>query len=655
MLKAALTRSPQRWVTKLDFVNANPDVRPTGEDRQAALISYFKGTQQDWKTGLKTYAALRYANLWPGIDLVYSGSGYQLKYQFEVRPGADPRQIQLAYRGVSGMTLTDTGALNVITPVGDLADERPVAYQMVEGRRHPVSADYTILPGEQRDSAIGFTLGNYDPTLPLVIDPSMLVYAGYIGGSGADVGNDIAIDADGNTYVTGYTHSLESSFPVTVGPDLTYNRWTKDAFVAKVAADGTHLIYAGYIGGTGKEYGWGIAVDGSGCAYVAGQVTKGSGFPLTVGPDLTYNGHNYDAFVAKVSADGTHLEYAGYIGGSSADRAFDIAVDTRGRAYVTGHTHSKDFQVTVGPDLEANDGTDAFVTRVAADGSHLEYSGYIGGSSVDYANGIAVDSLGRAYVTGYTASTAIFSSDTGVNYVPFPVTVGPDKTQNGGNDAFVARVSADGTWLEYAGFIGGTGNDNGRDIAVDAFGNAYVTGETTSTEASFPVLVGPDLTHNGGKVDAFVAKVSNDGARLEYAGYIGGSNGDYGNGIALDLLGNAYVTGYTASNQNSFPVLLGPDLTANYSSDAFVARVAADGSGLQYAGYIGGRYQDIGQGIAVDPQGNAYVAGYTYSDQRTFPVTLGPDLTFNGGKIDAFVAKIANPFYAQEFGQIPVD
>ena len=241
-----------------------------------------------------------------------------------------------------------------------------------------------------------------------------------------------------------------------------------------------------------------------------------------------------------------------------------------------------------------------------------------------------MDSSGDAYVTGYTDSTQ----------ATFPVTVGPDLTFNGIRDAFVAKVNAAGTALLYAGYIGGGSDDIGQGIAVDSAGNAYVTGYTDSTQATFPVTVGPDLTENGG-VDAFVAKVNAAGTALLYSGYIGGSGSDFGFGIAVDGSGNAYVTGQTDSTQTTFPVTVGPDLTYNGGIDAFVVKVNAAGTALLYAGYIGGNGEEIGSGITVDSSGNAYVTGYTDSTQATFPVTVGPDLTQNGG-FDAFVAKISN-------------
>ena len=631
--KGAGTR--QRWVVRLEFVGANPAVTPRGQEPTPARISYFEGPEAQWKTGLATYASVAYHDLWPGIDVVYGGTAGRLKYTFLVKPGADPRQIRLAYRGATAVRLSEAGELEIDTPAGGFHDAVPVSYQEVDGKRVQVATAYDLESAADSGRQVyGFRLGNYDRSQPLVVDPVVFVYAGYIGGLGSDLGLGIAVDAAGNAYVTGGTGSDQATFPVTVGPDLTFKGYG-DAFVAKVRADGTGLVYAGYIGGAGSSAGAdSIAVDAAGNAYVTGTVQSllaGSTFPVKVGPRLTYGG-GLDAFVAKVRADGTGLVYCGYIGGASADQGTGIAVDAAGSAYVTGTTSSDEstFPVTVGPGLTYSGGGDTFVAKVRADGTGFVYAGYIGGVGWDPAYGIAVDAAANAYVVGTTTS----------DQSTFPVLVGPGLTFNGAEDAFVAKVRADGTGLVYAGFIGGAGNDYGQGIAVDAAGNAYVTGSTDSTEATFPVTVGPDLTQNG-QVDAFVAKVRADGTGFVYAGYIGGNRFDSGNGIAVDAAGNAYVTGLTQSTEASFPVAVGPDLTHNggyrYNFDAFVAKVRADGTGLVYAGYIGGDDEDYGQRIAVDAAGNAYVTGYTYS--KNFPVTVGPDLTYNGS-LDTFVAKV---------------
>ncbi|MBN2492238.1 MAG: SBBP repeat-containing protein [Planctomycetes bacterium] len=623
------------WAVKLEFVGSNADVAPRGEARQQAVFSYFKRPKKDWKTGLRTFAKVVYPDLWPGIDLVYSGTVSQLKYEFVVAPGADPAQIRLRYRGADSVGITEGGMLRVTTPAGSFEDAAPVAWQEVGGERVPVEMAYWLDPDAASDAAeFGFRLDDYDPAQPLVLDPAVLLYCGYLGGSGTEYPASIAVDADGNAYVTGYTGSTEQTFPVTVGPDLTWSA-DYDAFVAKVNAAGTALLYCGYLGGSGMDAGYRIAVDGAGNAYVTGFTgSTAQTFPVTVGPDLTHNGGS-DAFVAKVNAAGTALLYCGYVGGSGGEYGSSIAVDAAGNAYLAGYTTSTEqtFPVAVGPDLTYNGSTfgDTFVAKVNAAGTALLYCGYVGGSSTDYGSGIAVDGAGNAYVTGYTVSTA----------QTFPVTVGPDLTYNGGShDAFVAKVNAAGTTLLYCGYLGGNGDECGLGIAVDTAGNAYVTGYTGSTAQTFPVAVGPDLTFNGG-LDAFVAKVNAAGTALLYCGYLGGSGDDYGCGIAVDAAGNAYLAGYTDSTAQTFPVAVGPDLTYNGVCDAFMTKVNAAGTALEYCGYLGGSGADWGHGIAVDAAGNAYLTGDTLSTEQTFPVTVGPDLTHNGG-YDAFVAKIAS-------------
>ena len=653
----------KRWALKLDFVDANPQARPETLEPAETLVSYFKGRPEEWRTGLRASRRIIYRDLWPGIDLIYSGTVNRLKYDFIVRPGADPNRIRLAWRGADSVQVTEEGQLAVFTPLGTLRDEMPKAWQEEKGRRESVTVAYGLqapagvqvaslatnglLAGtnpHERAHIVGFTVGDYDRSRALVLDPEMLVYCGFIGGSASEYGAAIAVDSNGSAYVTGETSSPQASFPETVGPDLTYNGGEDDAFVAKLRADGTGLVYCGFIGGTGRDPGYAIAVDNGGNAYITGSTysTDGS-FPVTGGLDPTHNGGN-DAFVAKVRADGTSLVYCGFIGGKAPDYGFGIAVDSGGNAYVAGSTDSADgsFPVIGGLDSTHNGGTrDAFVVKVRADGTSLIYCGFIGGTGYDQGNGIAVDSSGSAYVTGSTDSSA-----GGAGALGFPVTIGPDLTQNGSNDAFVAKVRADGTGLVYCGFIGGTGIDGGQGVAVDSDRNAYVTGYTTSTATSFPETVGPDLSHNG-DFDAFVAKVRADGTALTYCGFIGGSGEEFGpsSGIAVDSSGNAYVTGHTTSTETSFPVIVGPDLSYNGGErDAFVAKVQTDGKGLAYCGYIGGAGGEGGTGIAVDRAGDAYVTGWTVSTETSFPVTVGPDVSANGGG-DAFVAKVTT----QEF------
>ncbi|OGD22428.1 MAG: hypothetical protein A2W03_01560 [Candidatus Aminicenantes bacterium RBG_16_63_16] len=619
------------WGVRLDFIGANAEVRPKGGDKTDGVVSYFEGKPEDWKTGIPTYSRLVYSNLWPGIDLAYSGTVNQLKYEFVVAPGADPGLIRLAYRGASEFKIGESGRLELGTPYGGFEDGAPIAYQEIDGRRIPVSIAYAPGEPDPKNSSFpyGFQVGEYDRTRPLILDPVVLVYCGYVGGYSDEEAYDLAVDSTGNVYIAGYTWSDPDTFPVIVGPDLT-RAVNYDGFVAKLNASGTALIYCGYIGGDGFDECQGVAVDASGSAYITGFTTSSQAtFPVLTGPDVTHNGFD-DVFVTKVNPSGTALVYSGYIGGSDQEWARDIAVDGSGNAYVTGTVLSTQatFPETVGPDLTHNGGNDAFVAKVNAAGSGLAYCGYIGGSSSDIGYGIAVSSTGNAYVTGYTQSAE----------TTFPEAVGPDLNHNGGVDAFAAKVNAAGNALVYCGYIGGSGTDYGYDIALDSSEKAYVVGETYSSEATFPLLVGPDLTHNGG-YDGFIAKVGVAGTALVYSGYVGGTDWDGIYSVAVDGAGNAYVTGYAYSDETTFPASGGPDLTHNGDADAFIAKVNASGDGLAYCGYLGGPDEDQGYGVAVDTAGSAYVTGYANSLEPDFPVYIGPDLTHNGSE-DVFVAKI---------------
>jgi Beta-propeller repeat/IPT/TIG domain len=634
VLSGAPEPTPERWVVKLDFLDANPEAIPVSLEESGTVVSYFKGTPGGWKAGLKASSRIVYRELWPGIDLAYSGTGDRLKYEFLVHPGADPSRIRLAYRGATKVDLTADGRLAVSTSSGGFEDDVPAAWQEVEAARVNVPVAYSLDKRGDDGGSVSpafvytFDIGKYDDRLPLVIDPSVLVYCGFIGGAANEEGDGIAVGDLGNAYVTGYTRSDETAFPVVVGPDLTFNAGpgNGDIFVAKVNAEGTALVYCGYIGGVGFEGGWDIAVDDQGNAYITGEVgsTEGS-FPVSGGPDLTFNGGIFDAFIVKVNADGKALGYCGYIGGAIDDYGYGVAVDGSGNAYITGQTYSgATFPAVVGPNLPGT-GWNIFVAKVNPAGAFV-YCGRIGGEGgADGGRAIAVDHGGNAYITG------------GTNSMRLPVKGGPDLTSNGGTDAFVAKLNAAGTELVYCGYIGGLSDDGGNGIAVDPSGNVYITGDTESAETTFPVKTGPDLTYNGSRPSAFVAKVDPSGTGLVYCGYLDGQSRGYR--IRADDSGFAYLTGVAGAN---FPVVAGPDLTFNGGGDAFVTKVNRHGTALVYSGFVGGAAWDAGVAIALDGSGSAYITGATQSGEGVgFPVLGGPDLTYNGYEFDGFVAKIS--------------
>jgi hypothetical protein len=599
-----------------------------GEDQLPGKVNYFLGNDRSqWHTNIATYAKVEYQQVYSGIDLDYYGSGQGLEYDFVVVPGADPRVIHMGFSGADQLSLNDQGDLVIRAGGQDIVQHKPLVYQDVNGARQEIasafvpSADYSPLTTHQ----VGFALGAYDASRPLVIDP-VLSYSTYLGGSGDDYGNGIAVDpTTGDALVTGVTDSTD--FP-TANPLQPTNHGFENVFVARLSADGSTLVYSTYLGGSGTDVGYGIAVDpATGEALVTG-LTGSPDFP-TANPLQPNYGGGGDAFVARLSADGSTLVYSTYLGGSGSDVGFGIAVDpSTGDTLVTGWTSSTNFP-TANP-LQPNYGgglADAFVARLSADGSRLVYSTYLGGSGNDYGNRIAVDpTTGDALVTGETSSTN------------FP-TANPLQPYYGGGlyDAFVARLSADGSALVYSTYLGGSGTDIGYGIAVDpTTGDALVTGYTTSP--NFPTA-NPLQPTNHGIENVFVTRLSADGSALVYSTYLGGSGLDEGNGIAVDpATGDAVVTGVTDST--NFPTAnpLQPNYGGGYR-DAFVARLSADGSALVYSTYLGGSGTDRGYGIAVDPTtGDALVTGYT--DSTNFPTANALQPT-NHGISNAFVARIS--------------
>jgi len=626
-ITVALEGDGQRWALKLDFVDANPDVILRGDERQQAVFSYFKGNDPaKWKTGCPTYSEIAYENLWPGIDLVYRGEVNRLKHEFVVAPGADPQRIRFGVRGATVVRLAAKGDLVLETPLGSFEDARPIAYQERDGVRTDVAAAFAL-----DGTRVTFALGAFDPTLPLVLDPETIVYSGFLGGSSWEWGQGIAVDLSGATYVSGNTNS--SDFPIAGGWDPTYNG-NGDVLVAKVDAAGTALVYSGFLGGSSFESGHGIAVDLSGAAYVTG-FTQSTDFPC-VGPlDPTYNGGNYDGFIAKLDPTGSTLVYSGYFGGNTSpvstggEWGNGIAVDASGAAYVAGWTESLDFP-TVGPlGPNYNGNIDAFILKVDPAGDTLLYSGFLGGADGDESWGrIAVDATGAAYLTGLTRSS------------DFPAVGGLDPTYNGGwpdGDAFVAKVGPEGSALVYSGFLGGSSSESGHGVAVDASGAAYVIGRTNSTD--FPTVGGLDPSYNGGEYDAFVAKVDSAGNALVYSGFLGGSGRDSCADIAVDAGGAVSIAGGT--NSSDFPTCGGLDPSYNGGSyDAYLAKIDASGGRLLFSGYLGGSLDDRPYGIALDASGAAYMTGVTYSPD--FP-TVGPLDPTLGGTYDGFVTKIFVP------------
>lgn len=642
-------------VLRMRLVAVSAETKISGLDELPGKTNYLIGNDpRAWRQQIPTYAKVKCQEVYPGVDLVYYGNQRQLEYDFVVAPGSDPAIIRLEFIGAQKIGVDSAGDLVLHTGDGEIRQQKPIIYQDIDGLKQKISGGYVLTAHNQ----VGFELGSYDAARPLIIDPT-LVYSTYLGGSGGDIGNGIAVDAFGNAYITGSTDSI--NFPTQPGAFRFTISGGVDAFVTKINPTGTALVYSTYLGGGSFDEGQGIALDSGQNAYVTGS-TSSADFPTLNALQSTLRGGG-DAFTTKLNPTGSALIYSTYLGGAKFENNVlfgkgAIAADNSGNAYVAGFTDSLDFPVTPSAFQSSFGGTlDAFVTKLntAASGTAaLAYSTYLGGSNFEDAHGIAVDSFGNAYVTGFLRSTD-FKTTTGAFQ--------PAKGAGGvvASDAYLVKLNTaafGAASLTYSTYLGGSGSDGGDAIAIDASGNAYLTGFTQSPD--FPHTSTAFQTSLKGMEDAFVTKLSPRGAGpadLVYSTYIGGEaffgGLDFGKGIAVDSSGDAYVTGFTGSTD--FPLQDPLQASRRGLTDAFVAKLNATGSALVYSSYLGGDAEENGiqnlttgevaveaGAIAVDSSGSAYVTGWTRSGN--FRVTSGALLTaYQGGVFDAFVAKISSP------------
>jgi hypothetical protein len=604
-------------VLRMNVVGGRP-VQPSALERLPGSSNYVMGSDASkWRTGVEGYARVRYSNVLPGVDVDYYGAGGQrLEYDVVLAAGADPNGVTLGFEGAQSIELDRDGAAHLSVHGGrEVVQPPPFAYQLdATGKRQAVDVRYVL-----REGGLGFAMGRFDAQRGLVIDPT-LVYSTYLDGSGSDGAYGVAVDASGAMYIAGTTASTNfpgASFP---GSDTAGNY---HVFVTKLNPAGSAIVYSTYLGGSGNDFGNDLAIDAAGEAFVVGA-TSSNNFPISTTLQSTYGGGSFDGFVTKLGTTGS-VVYSTYVGGSLNDQAEGVAVDGAGEAFITGLTFSTNFPTASplqGSNLAAS-GT-AFVAKLNAAGSAFGYSTYLGGSTQDSANAIAIDSAGDAYVVGSTSSSN------------FPTSAPLQASNQGGpGDAFVAKLNAAGSALVYSTYLGGSGPDTANAIALDAAGEAFVVGSTAS--GNFPTA-SPLQSTLGGPEDAFVAKLNAAGSALVYSTYLGGSAADYGNSVAVDGANEAFVTGYTSSID--FPTASPIQANNAGKEDVFVTRYNTAGTALLYSTYLGGSDNDLGNRIAVNASGNAVVVGELGAGSTNFPM-VSPIQATEAGSDDAFIVQIA--------------
>jgi hypothetical protein len=607
-------------VLRMKLVGTNVQSRAVGVAQFPGRGNYFIGPDpQQGRTDIPMYSKVEYRNVYRGIDQIFYGTQHRLEYELIVNPGADPNIITLGFEGADKIEIDQAGNLVLRIGSGQILQRKPIVYQTVEGKRGSIDGKYVT----RRANQIGFEIGSYDHDRPLTIDPVLkfstylgdtgedeasgvavdsagntyvvgttdslnfptsagglqtvsgggkdvfvtklnpsgtaVVYSTYIGGSLDDEGYGIAVDAEGNAYVTGTTAS--PNFPTTTGALRNFIGGKTDAFVVKLSPTGAALSYSTYLGGSGYEEGFGIAVNASGNAYVTGTTTS-TDFSTTSGVMQSILKGPIDAFVTKLSPNGNAATYSTYLGGSAADIGFGIALDAAGdRTSVTGVTDSADFPTT-GASFRPTfaGGGDAFVVNLNSAGSAASYATFLGGNSLDAGFGIKLNAEGNAFITGFTESA------------DFPTTAGTRQPISGGgnSDAFVTKLNPAGAALVYSTYLGGNAGDLGLGIALDSGDRAHVTGTTGSSNLSVtPNAIQGSLS---GASDAFVTKLNPDGSALAYSSYLGGGQNEEGFGVAVDSDQIAYVAGRTTSS--NFPTTAGAfQITSAGGSEAFVNAV----------------------------------------------------------------------------------
>ena len=588
----------------------------TPVSRLPGVVNDLRGDDSSqWKTGIPTYSRLRYESVYPGIDLDLYGSqakGGTLEYDFRLAPDADPERIAVSF-GEAPVRIAADGSLVAGSGTDALRQAAPVAFQPSSSGRTPVEVTFDDARG-----GIGFELGAYDRSRPLVIDPLLIDYSTYLGGDGDDNFNDIVVDGSGSAYVGGLTDSTDFNLE----GEISDTPVGFDGFVSKLSPSGDSLVYSTYLGGNASDFVNGIAVD-DGSVYIAGS-TSSTDFPV-VGSLGTGDQPLVDGWVAKLNPAGSAFVYSAYLGGDNTDFLVDVAVAANGAAFYGGRSSSSDYP-TANQIEGRNSGAafaDGIITKVNPAGTALAYSTYLGGNDEDFLNAIAIDSAGAAYVGGTTDSADYNLAN-------------PIQGDQPESDAFVSKLTPAGTGLAYSTYLGGDALEEVHDLTVDADGALHAVGSTDSSD--YPTTDDAAMTGPLGEQDGFVTKLGPTGDSLGFSTYIGGADFDQVRGVDVDPAGSVYIAGPTRSPD--FPVVGGiGGRTAPVAFDSFLARLDPGGSEILLSGVIGGSGLEGAVSSAMDSSESIYMTGGT--DSTDYPIVSQIEAD-SAGK-DGFITKIDTP------------
>lgn len=600
----------------MHFAGAQQGVELEAQNKLGWETNYFIGKDSSqWKTGVQNFAKVTYKQVYPGIDVAFYGSGKQLEYDLILAPGAKTDAIRLGFSGVDHLAISAEGDLVLTTGTTEMRQMKPVIYQEKNGVKEAIEGKYVLLENQQ----VAFQVANYDHAKALVIDP-VIVYSTFYGHVGFDTPRSIVIDTDGLAVIAG---EVGQGYPSDFGYVNNNNR---NAFVAKLNADGSGLIYSSVLSGTAFEEANKVILDSQSNPILVGR-TLSSDFPTTANAYQTTLKGLSDTFVAKLSSDGRTLLFSTLLGGASSEGGYTLALDNDGGIYVGGHTGSFDFPLVSPIQSGPYQFSPMFISKLSGDGSSLQFSTYFGlcaGLKQSEVRDMAVDPSGNLYVVG-------------ISECPTFPTLNPAQNYSGGYDVVLLKLRSDHT-LVYSTFLGGTADEDTLSMALDNNGEVIVGGLTKST--NFPVTANAVQSTFGGGGDrgigdAFFAKLSADGSRFVYATYFGGNNYDFVWKAAIDKGHNAYFVGYTTST--NFPLLDSIKTIKEGTTDAFVVMIGPNGSPVYYSTMFGGNRDDAAYAVAVSNAGEVFVAGTT--DSLNFPVT--PTAFDKLNSQDAFVVKLS--------------